>query len=342
MAAYRERVGMNGKLKIAVAGLVLAGIAGSIWWLVRPSPDNGVLTLYGNVDVRQVSLAFNASERVATLTVREGDRVRRGQLLGTLDTRGATLELAQAEARQAASKQVLRRLKTGSRPEELAQARAALASAQAEDDDAGQQLARLNSVHAATAGKAVSRQDLDAAIARRQRARAARVTADKALALAVSGPRDEDIAEADAQLRAAQAQTALLRYRLEQAQLTAPVDGVVRSRLLEPGDMASPQRPAYALALTDPKWVRAYVGEVDLGRLRPGMRATVSTDSHPDQRLPGKVGYISSVAEFTPKTVQTDELRTSLVYEVRILVDDSRDRLRLGMPATVRLTPDAP
>jgi len=101
--------------------------------------------------------------------------------------------------------------------------------------------------------------------------------------------------------------------------------------------MASPQRPVYTLALTEPKWVRAYLSEPDLGRVRPGMRARVYTDSQPDRAIDGQVGYISSVAEFTPKTVQTETLRTSLVYEIRIRVDDPQDRLRLGMPATVRL-----
>jgi HlyD family secretion protein len=112
---------------------------------------------------------------------------------------------------------------------------------------------------------------------------------------------------------------------------------VVRARLLEPGDMASPQRPVFTLAITQPKWVRAYVAEPSLGRIKPGMKASVSTDSAPGRAIPARVGYISSVAEFTPKTVQTEELRTSLVYEVRFLVDDPDDQLRLGMPATVHL-----
>jgi HlyD family secretion protein len=101
--------------------------------------------------------------------------------------------------------------------------------------------------------------------------------------------------------------------------------------------MASPQRAVYALAITDPKWVRAYVSEVDLGRIKPGMSASVTTDSHPAEPVRGRVGFISSMAEFTPKTVQTEELRTSLVYEVRIFVEDASNRLRLGMPATVRI-----
>ena len=99
--------------------------------------------------------------------------------------------------------------------------------------------------------------------------------------------------------------------------------------------MASPQRPAYTLALTEPKWVRAYVNEPQLGKIRPGMKAQVRTDSAPDKPIAGRIGYISSVAEFTPKTVQTTDLRTDLVYEIRVLVDDPQDSLRLGMPATV-------
>ena len=112
---------------------------------------------------------------------------------------------------------------------------------------------------------------------------------------------------------------------------------MVRSRLLEPGDMATPQRPVFALALTKPKWVRVYISETNLGRIKPGTSARVLTDSHPDQPIAGKIGYISSVAEFTPKAVQTEELRTNLVYEVRVLVDDGSDVLRLGQPATVYL-----
>jgi HlyD family secretion protein len=109
---------------------------------------------------------------------------------------------------------------------------------------------------------------------------------------------------------------------------------------LEPGDMASPQKPVFSLAITDPKWVRAYVSESDLGKIREGMAAAVAVDSFPKRRFDGWVGFISPVAEFTPKAVQTEELRTSLVYEVRVFVKDPSDELRLGMPATVYLNTD--
>ena len=111
----------------------------------------------------------------------------------------------------------------------------------------------------------------------------------------------------------------------------------MRTRLLEPGDMASPQKPVLSLAIINPKWIRAYVSEVDLGKIREGEKASVAVDSFPDRRFDGWIGYISPVAEFTPKNVQTAELRTSLVYEVRVFVTDSKDELRLGMPATVHL-----
>ena len=116
----------------------------------------------------------------------------------------------------------------------------------------------------------------------------------------------------------------------------------IRDRLLEPGDMVSPQTPVLTLALTDPVWVRAYASEVYLGRLAPGMSAEVSTDSYPDKTYPGWIGFISPTAEFTPKTVETPELRTRLVYQVRVHVCNPQDELRLGMPTTVSIPLDQP
>ncbi|MDE2367257.1 MAG: HlyD family efflux transporter periplasmic adaptor subunit, partial [Betaproteobacteria bacterium] len=294
------------------------------------------LVLYGNVDIRQVSLAFNGSERVAEMRVQEGDRVNAGQVLAKLDTRTLMLQITQAEAQIGVQEQALLRLKNGTRPEEVAQARADVASAQADADFAGQQVERLQNIEQAS-GQAISQQDLDNARSRRRVTLAQLQNKKKALQLALIGPRKEDIAQAEAQLDVSQAQLALLKHQLSLAELISPIDAVVRSRLLEPGDMASPQRPVYALAITNPKWVRAFIKEADLGLIKPGMNARVTTDSHPDQSIQGYIGYISSVAEFTPKTVQTEELRTSLVYEIRVYVDDPGDRLRLGMPATVHI-----
>ena len=188
--------------------------------------------------------------------------------------------------------------------------------------------------------RGVSQQDLDNAKAALDVAEAKLAVNQKALDLAIVGPRKEDIGQAEAELRADEAQWAFLRQELADAELVAPVDAVVRTRLMEPGEMASPQKPVFSLAITDPKWVRAYVAESDLGKLHTGMTALIVVDSFPDRRFEGWVGFISSVAEFTPKTVQTEELRTSLVYEVRVFVKDPSDQLHLGSPATVYLPPN--
>jgi len=372
--------------------LAAAGVAaGLTWWLTHRESATQALALYGNVDLRQVELPFNNSERIAAVLVQEGDRVRQGQVLARLDTSrlepqvaqaeaqaaaqrhvverlhhgSRPEEIAQAEAQAAAQRHVVERLRHGSRPEEIAQARANVESAKADVTNARRQYERLKTLLERSAG-AVSQQDVDnakaaldvaeARLAVNQKAlelavagprqeevaenEAKLAVTQKALDLAVAGPRQEEVAEAEARLRAAEAQLALLRQQLADAQLVAPVDAVVRTRLLEPGEMASPQKPVFALAITDPKWVRAYVSERDLGKVHPSMAASVAVDSFPDRRFTGWVGFVSPVAEFTPKAVQTAELRTSLVYEIRVFVKDPADELRLGMPATVYLPLD--
>lgn len=325
-------------MKKPIVMIVLLAAVAACWygwqhW--RPhGQDAGVF--YGNIDVRQVSLAFEGSGRVAQVAVEEGDRVQPGQVLAVLDTRTLALQADQAAAQLRAQEENLRRLKNGARPAEIAQARSRLAAARADAQRARREQARLERIATASSG-AVSVQDVDRARSTARVAQAAVKERQDALALVQEGARREEIDAADAQVAAARAQLALLRHQLAQGELRAPVKAVVRSRLLEPGDMASPQRPVLALAVTSPKWARIYVDESSLGQVKPGQAAQLSVDSMPERTLAGKIGYISSVAEFTPKSVQTEVLRTSLVYEVRVLVDDPDDVLRLGQPVTVRL-----
>ena len=321
------------RIALIIAFLVLAG-AGATWWFVQRDAPRRQLVLYGDVDLRQVELAFNNSERIAAVLVQEGDRVKRGQVLARLDTGRLEPQVAQAEATAAAQHQVVERLHNGSRPQEIAEARANVESARADAINARGQYERRKTL---AANSVVSQQDLENAKAALDVAEAKLAASQKILDLAVAGPRKEDIGQAEAELRADEAQAAFLRQELADAQLLAPVDAVVRTRLMEPGEMASPQKPVFSLAVTDPKWVRAYVAEPDIGKLRTGMAASVALDSFPQRRFIGWVGFISPVAEFTPKTVETTELRTSLVYEVRIFVKDPSDELHLGSPATVYL-----
>ena len=327
--------------KVLIVGLVVLAAIAIGFGLGRvgrnPEKDQDRLVLFGNVDLRQVDLSFNDSERIAEVLVQEGAKVTRGQVLARLDTSRLKPEAATAEAVVEAQQAVVEKLHHGSRPQEIAQAQANVASAKADQVNARQQWVRMTALTKLTTGRAISEQDLESAKDAMDSAQARLEVAEKALDMAQIGPRKEDVAQGEAQLRANQSQLELLRRQLADSELVAPSDAVVRSRLLEPGEMVSPQRPVLNLAILDPKWVRAYVSEPDLGRIHAGMKASVSTDSFPGRALSGWVGFISSVAEFTPKTVQTPELRSSLVYEIRVFVQDPQDEMRLGMPATVQL-----
>lgn len=326
-------------IRLMLVVIVAAAVAAGVWWLLARPAAHPQLTLYGNVDLREIDLPFHDSERIAEVLVQEGDRVHRGQVLARLDTSRLAPLVQKSEAMVAMQRAALQRLLNGNRPQEIAQAQAAADAAQADASNAQAQYKRVQSLAQSSAGRAVSRQDVDAARAAYDSAAARLQSAQKALALERIGPRREDIDQARAQLQADQADLATAQAQLADAQLRAPLDTIVRSRLVEPGDMATPQQPAFTLAITDPKWVRAYVDETNLGRLREGLAASVSVDSFPNRRFDGWVGFISPEAEFTPKSVQTAQLRSSLVYEVRIFVRDPQDELRLGMPATVTLQP---
>ncbi len=317
--------------------LIAAALAGGfIAW--RQTRHDGRLQtrlmLYGNVDLRQVNLAFNGSERIDAILVQEGDRVAKGQVLGALQMAKLEASVARAEAGMLAQRHVLERLENGARPEEIEQARANVQASKTDLNNARRIFERLKK----TAGSgASSQQDLENAQTAYEVAEARLRVNQKTLELAEIGPRKEEIAEARANLKAAEADLALLKQDLAYATLESPVNGIVQNRILEPGEMASPSRPVLTISIIDPKWVRAYVPEPDLGKIRNGMRAEVLADSFPGKVYEGWVGFISPVAEFTPKSVETTELRTSLVYEVRVFVKDPSDELRLGMPTTVRI-----
>jgi len=314
--------------------LLVTGAGVAYWWTHRPVANPHILTIYGDIDIRQVQAAFNDSGRVQRLLVQEGDRVRRGQLLAELDPVRFQDAVARDRAAVAAQEQVLARLLAGSRPEEIAEARAQVAAARATLENAEVTWRRQKAL---AAEQYVPKQSLDNAAAALKTARADLDRSQQALALAVKGPRKEDIAAARAQLQADRAALALAERELRDTKLYAPEDGVVQDRIVEPGDMVSPATPVFTLALDNPVWVRAYLPETALGKVRLGMRAQIISDSFPGKRFAGWVGFISPTAEFTPKTVQTAELRTELVYRVRVYACNPQHELRLGMPVTVQI-----
>ncbi len=327
---------MRSPLRIALLILIVLALGAGTWFYLHrdSTAEAQVLTLYGDVDIREVQPAFNDSGHVTELLVQEGAVVQKGALIATLDDTRTAAALAEAEAEMRNRQAVLAALIAGSRPQQIQQAKATMEAARVTYLNAGvtyKRVARLAVTSAAT----IQQRDDDKAIydAARQQYEAA----NQAYLLAVEGPRQEDIAAARASLQAAEAAVALAQREYHDTRLYAPSDGVVEDRILEPGDMASPATPVFTIALPSPLWVRAYVPEGDLGRIRLGMAATVTTDSYPGRDYHGWIGYLSPTAEFTPKTVETPELRTALVYQLRVYVCDARGELRLGMPATVHI-----
>lgn len=326
--------------RLVILPIVLLALAAGAWlWKGNHAAPKGELVLHGNVDIRHVELAFNANGRIAEVLAREGDRVAKGQALARLDTTRLALQVAQAEAQAASQRAQAAKLRAGSRPEEIRQAAAQRDAARVAVADADQVHRRqLDLVQR----KFVPQQQADSARNALEAAQQRLKAAEEALRLAELGPRREDIAAADAAFAAQEAAVAALRHDIAEGELKAPADGIVEKRILEPGDMASPQKPVFTLALADPVWARVYLPEAALGRVPMGAHATITTDSHPGRGQPGWVGYVSPTAEFTPKTVETTELRTSLVYQARVFACDGAAGLRQGMPVTVTIALDQP
>jgi HlyD family secretion protein len=319
---------------------VLLGGVG--WWYVHRIERGGTakeILLYGNVDIRQIQLAFHSTGRIQKLAVQEGDSTKSGDLVAEIDPVRYEASVARAAAELAAQKQILARLVAGTRPEEIREAQAREKAAQAKWEDAKLVYERTKRLFG---DKTVPKQKLDDDEAAFESAKADLDAARQALALAVKGPREEDIAAAGAQVKASEAALRLAERELADTKLYAPAPGVIQDRILEQGDMAFPETPVFTLALTNPIWVRAYIEEPDLGKIAPGMKAHVTTDSFPGKIYLGWIGFISPTAEFTPKEVQTTELRTKLVYRIRVYACNPEGELRLGMPVTVTIPLDQP
>lgn len=333
----RETVdAMKTNFKKIIILLLLTALAGGGFYSykIKEQVPKNLLLLYGNVDIRQVQLAFQENGRLEKLYVQEGDRVKKGDLLAEIDAVRYTANLNKARADLAAQQQVVKRMKAGSRPQEIARAGADVRAWKARFKDAGITLHRLQRL---VKKQATSQQKVDDAATAYQAAKEGLEAARQALELIRIGPREEDIAAAVAKEQAVKSVVIRAEKELADTKLHAPVTGVIRDRIMEPGDMAFPNTPVLTLARTNPLWIRVYVPETDLGKIVPGMQADVSTDSYPDKIYRGWIGYISPTAEFTPKNVETAALRTRLVYQARIFVCNPADELRLGMPATVQI-----
>ncbi len=324
-------------LIIVIIGAVAAGLALAYWHWSHKNEQPGTLVLYGNMDIREADLGFGVDGPIDQVLVDEGDRVEAGQTLAILEQDAFLDVVANAEATLKQTEARLAEGVHGPRPQEIKRGRAAVQAAEASLANAAliyNRRASLIDEHE----RATSREEADTTKSERLVAQANLKKAREDLSLLLEGTRREQLDQQRADVEAQRANLALLRYRLSRATLKAPNAGVIRTRIQEPGAVVTANSPVFTLALTDPLWCRVYADESDLGKVRMGMPARITTDSYPGKSYRGWVGYISPVAEFTPKAVETPELRTNLVYQTRIYACDPDQELRLGMPATVTLS----
>ncbi|HEY5910693.1 MAG TPA: secretion protein HlyD [Verrucomicrobiae bacterium] len=323
---------MKKRIPIVLAIVVALG---ALSWVAtaklrRAAPAG--LRLYGNVDIREVNLGFRVPGRLLEVLRDEGDEVKAGEVLARLDDEPYRRELEEAKGAVQSLRARVDLLEAGNRPQEIAQAQAVAREREVTAANAERLYRRQQELFE---GKTVSAQERDDAEARSREAQARLTSAREQLNLLEAGFRAEDIAQAKAELSRAEAARASAELRLQDAVLKSPSDGVVLTRAQEPGAILQTGATVLTVSLTRPVWVRAYVTEPNLGKLAPGMPVSVWTDSRSGKPYAGQIGYISPRAEFTPKNVETPDLRTSLVYRFRVVVADPDDALRQGMPVTV-------
>ena len=270
--------------RLTVGFLILFLAGGTAWYEAthQEKTRTDALVLFGNIDLREVQLAFHDTGRIRKLLFVEGAPVKAGTLMAVMDP-VRYQDLVEADLR-------------------------GLERDRAQRLDAERTWARVKKLTRASFNSRQQKDDARAAL---------------------------DMAKA--QVKKDKAQLAYDTRQLDDTKVYAPVDGIVQNRILEPGDMAFPQSPVYTLARTRPLWARVYVEEPELGKVRQGMTALVTSDSFPGQSFVGYVGYISPSAEFTPKEVQTLHQRTILVYRTRVYLSCPTRKLRLGMPVTVTI-----
>lgn len=308
-------------------------------WPWQSVDESRQIELSGTVEAREIDLAFQVGGRIATLRVDEGDSVQIEQEVATLDAHDFELTLSNAIAQTEAAQAALAALRAGTRIQELRVAEAQLAKAQADLDYIRVEFKRIADL---VAKKLAAQDQLDQARQRQNVALAGVEQALQNLALLREGPRREDIDQATATLRARQATAETARRQLKYTRLQSPVAGMVSVRLAEAGEIVSPGKTILRIAELSRPWVRAYLNEKDLTRVRLGQAAQIRIDGLPDKVFEGRLAFISPTAEFTPKTVETHALRVDMVYRVKVQVDNPNGVLKLGQPADVVLSTTPP
>lgn len=324
------------KISILISVLVLLLAIGMI--LKRNHGANGgELRLTGTIETTTVAVSFKVPGRLKERLVDEGQQVRIGQIVARLEDDELKDERTARAADQQAAQAALADLKAGSRQEEIAASVATLARLKAEADRASQDAIRAEALFRK---EVIPRKELDAARAAKDATAAAVREGEERLRLVKAGPRQDAVKQAQARLEGAVAARSLADTRLSQAVLTAPISGTVMAKHAEPGELLAAGSPVITVAKLDEVWVRAYLPETQLGKVKLGQLATVTSDTWKGRKYQGTVSFIASEAEFTPRNVQTEAERVKLVYRIKVTIKNPAMELKPGMPVdAVIVTP---
>lgn len=323
---------MKKKLTIALIILLISFISYKIYSNIFLKNENN-LTFYGNIDTRTVNVGFRFLGKIENITKDEGEIVKKDEILVKLDTASLEKSLEELNEKIFASKLELSKLQTGYRQEEILEAKAAM-------EEAIENLNKTKDTYNRQANlfktKSTSEENFTISQLNYKQALA---TLDKAKALyelRKNGYRDEDIKIQESNLKSLEIQAEKLKIDLNDSVIKAPVDGVILTRFKEIGAITNAGESILEIAKTDEFWVRAYIDEKNLGNIRPGLKMSIQTDSR-SENYEGVIGFISPVAEFTPKNIETQELRADLVYSFRVIVKNPDDKIRQGMPVTLKI-----
>lgn len=318
--------------------LILIIVAASIFALYkrltqRKSPGN-ILKISGNIEAHESTVGFKVQGRLDELLVQEGQVVREGDLVARLDREDYLQQVRLDEATLLSRESELSLALAGSRTQEIKAAEQTLLDAKADMELKELEFERNQALYAKGY---ISAQDRDIADTNLKRARATYERSKQSYDEIVEGTRKEQIEINRANVHAARQNLNLSRVRLDYTSLHAPKTGVITVRQAELGEVMLPNTPVVTIADIDHLWLRGYISETDLGRVRWGQPATVRTDTFPGKTYKGRVSFISSEAEFTPKSVETHKERVTLVYRIKIDLDNPNHELKPGMPADAEI-----
>ncbi|MCG3656147.1 HlyD family efflux transporter periplasmic adaptor subunit [Aliarcobacter butzleri] len=323
---------MKKKLTIALIILLISFISYKIYSNIFLKNENN-LTFYGNIDTRTVNVGFRFLGKIENITKDEGEIVKKDEVLVKLDTASLEKSLEELNEKIFASKLELSKLQTGYRQEEILEAKAAMEEAienlNKTKDTYNRQTNLFKTKSTSEENFTISQLNYKQALA----------TLDKAKALyelRKNGYRNEDIKIQESNLKSLEIQAEKLKIDLNDSVIKAPVDGVILTRFKEIGAITNAGESILEIAKTDEFWVRAYIDEKNLGNIKPGLKMSIQTDSR-SENYEGVIGFISPVAEFTPKNIETQELRADLVYSFRVIVKNPDDKIRQGMPVTLKI-----